>query len=151
MTPSDRTPRRWGLSVLAIALSLAGGVLLLIAMLIFTFYAYCEDSCDSPPWSFWSALRWAALPGAPAVATLSAAAYLWMRRQPPVRAAWARALAVGLVASVVFVAGAAGLVWLVVLGASGTVAWMLAALAVLGWIALTAVAARRIGRGRGLG
>jgi len=127
----------------AVLISLAGGALLMIAVVIFVFYGYCEDYCDKPPRSDWKAFT-AALPWAlGAIGLMWSAAYLFMIGPPERRPAVFRALGVAVLSCLVF--GAAFVAFAALfLGDHEGLAWLFGVPAVLGWEALTALAARRL-------
>jgi hypothetical protein len=70
------SPRKTAVVVGAAGLWLLGLVPLFVGVIFFAYTNYCEDTCDKPPWNFWSALG-NALPWVIAgVLLLSCAAYM---------------------------------------------------------------------------
>ena len=128
----------------AFFVALLGGALVIITVVGYALYGYCEDSCDKPPRSDAKAFM-AVLPfGIAAVAVMTGAVYLFMIGARRERASWWRALAVAVASCVVFGAAFLGLLWLADGIRDGTTAWIVAVPAVIVWEALTAMAARRL-------
>lgn len=128
----------------AVLVSLAGGALLVVTVVLYAVYGYCEDSCDKPPRNNWDAFV-AALPwGVAAIGVMTVAAYLFMLGARDARPSWGRALAVAVGSCVVFGGAFVGLVALIAGVRDGTTAWVVGIPAVIVWQALTALAARRL-------
>jgi hypothetical protein len=126
----------------AVLVSLAGGALLMIAVVVFVFYGYCEDACDRPARTEGKALM-AALPWAlGAIGVMWGAAYLFMIGPPERQPGVFRALGVAVVSCLVFGAAFVAFAALFLSDHQG-LAWVFGVPAVLGWEALTALAARR--------
>jgi hypothetical protein len=121
----------------AVLVSLFGGALLVVTVVLYALYGYCEDFCDKPPRKNWdafvSALPW----GVAAIGVMTVAAYLFMLGARHAGPSWGRALAVFGGAFIGLVAIAAGV-------RDGTTAWVVGIPAVIVWEALTALAARRL-------
>jgi uncharacterized BrkB/YihY/UPF0761 family membrane protein len=126
----------------AVLVSLLGGALLMIAVIVFVFYGYCEDYCDKPPRSDWKAF-WAALPWAlGALGVMTGAVALFMVGPPERRPGFWRAFGVAAVSCVIFCAAFVAFAWLV-LGDHEGAGWVVGVPAVLVWEWLTAMVARR--------
>jgi uncharacterized protein involved in cysteine biosynthesis len=127
---------------LAVLVSLVGGALLMIAVIVFVFYGYCEDYCDKPPRSDWKAFV-AALPWAlGALGVMTGAVALFMIGPPERRPGFWRALGVAIVSCVLFGAAFVAFAWLFLRDHEGA-AWAVGVPAVLAWEGLTALVARR--------
>jgi hypothetical protein len=104
--PRDPDDRDWFAvlrTAIAVVLALAGAALLLVASVVFVFFHYCDDACDSPPWAFWGAAG-AALPWMLGSAGCVVAA----GRVVADRGRWGRTVALAAGGPVAFAAGAAG-------------------------------------------
>ena len=127
----------------AVLVSLVAGALLMIALIVFAFYGYCEESCDKPPRDVWKAIL-AALPWAlGAVGLMWGAAYLFMIGPPERRPGLWRALGIALGSCVLFGAAFTAFALLFVSDHQGA-AWAFGIPAVLVWEWLTALVARRL-------
>ena len=77
----------------AVFVALLGGTLVIVTVVGYALYGYCEDACDEPPRSNWDAFV-AALPfGIAAVVVMTFAAYLSVARARSERSRRARASA----------------------------------------------------------
>jgi hypothetical protein len=128
----------------AVFVSLLGGALVIVTVVGYALYGYCEDFCDKPPRSNAKAFVTMLPFGIAAVAVMTGAVYLFMIGARRSRASWWRALAVAAGSCVVFGAAFLGLLWLDDGIRDGTTAWLVAVPAVIVWEALTALAARRL-------
>ncbi len=127
----------------AVLISLVAGALLMIALIVFTFYGYCEDYCDKPPRDDWKAFL-AALPWAlGAIGLMWGAATLFMIGPPERRPGIWRALGLAFGSCVLFGAAFAAFALLFLSDHEG-LAWAFGIPAVLVWEWLTARAARRL-------
>jgi hypothetical protein len=135
--------RRLG-PLFAVFVSLLGGALVIVTVVGFALYGYCEDYCDKPPRSDSKAF-FTMLPfGIAAVAVMTGAVYLFMIGARRSRTSWWRALAVAAGSCVIFGGAFWALVWLDNGIRDGTTAWVVGVPAVIVWEALTALAARRL-------
>jgi uncharacterized BrkB/YihY/UPF0761 family membrane protein len=126
----------------AVLVSVVAGALLVIALIVFAFYGYCEDYCDKPPRDNGKAVL-AALPWAlGALGLMWGAVYLFMIGPPERRPAAWRALGVALGSCVLFGAAFIAFAVLFVSDHEGA-AWAVGIPAALLWEWVTARAARR--------
>jgi hypothetical protein len=128
----------------AVFVSLLGGALVIVTVVGFALYGYCEDSCDKPPRSNWDAFTTMLPFGIAAVGVMTGAVYLFMIGARRPRTSWWRALAVAAGSCVIFGGAFWVLVWLDNGIRDGTTAWVVGVPAVIVWEALTALAARRL-------
>ncbi len=130
----------------AVFVSLLGGALVIVTVVVYALYGYCEDYCDKPPRSNTDAFV-AVLPlGLAALGVMTVAAYLFMLGARRARPSWWRALGVAVVSCLVFGGAFWALVSLDDRVRDGTTAWLVGVPAVIVWEALTALAARGLAR-----
>ncbi len=132
----------------AFFVSLLGGALVIVTVVGYALYGYCEDFCDKPPRSNSDAF-FTMLPfGIAAVGVMTVAAHLFMLGARRSRPSWRRALGVAVLSCAVSGGGFWALVSLDNGIRDGTTAWLVGVPAVIVWEALTAVAARGLARRR---
>jgi hypothetical protein len=130
----------------AVFVSLLGGALVLVSVVGYWLYGYCEDECNKPPRTHSDAFM-AALPvGIAALCVMTVAAYLFMIGARGARPSWWSAVGVAVASCALFGAAFVALLSLGDGAGDRTTAWLVGVPAVIVWEALTAVAARALAR-----